>query len=47
MKDTCTFFVTKFQLRKLLRKPKCREKDNIKMDLTETEDMSTDDVLMN
>lgn len=33
MKDTCTFLVTKFQLKKLLRKPKCREKDNIKMDL--------------
>lgn len=47
MKDTCTFLVTKFQLKKLCRKSKCREKDNIKMDLRETEDMSTDDVQMN
>jgi hypothetical protein len=47
MKDTCPFFVTKFQFKKLLGKPKCREKDNIKMDLRETEDMSTDYVQMN
>ena len=47
MKDTCTFLVTKFQLKKLLGKPKCSEKDNIKMDLRETEDMSTDGVQIN
>jgi len=45
--DTCTFLVTKFKLKKLLGKPKCREKDNIKMDLKEPEDMSTDSVQMN
>jgi len=39
--------VTKFKLKKLLGKPKCREKDNIKMDLKEPEDMSTDSVQMN
>lgn len=47
MKDTFTFFVTKFQLKKPLGKPKCRERDNIQMDLRETEDMSPDGVQMN
>jgi hypothetical protein len=39
--------VTKLQLKKLLGKPKCRERDNIKMDLREIENMSTDGVQMN
>jgi hypothetical protein len=47
MKDTRTFLVTKFQLKKLLGKPKCRERDNNQMDIRETEDMSTDGVQMN
>jgi hypothetical protein len=39
--------VTKLQLKKLLGKPKCRERDNIKADFRETENMSTDGVQMN
>jgi hypothetical protein len=30
-----TFWVTKFQLKKLLVKPKCSERDNIKIDVRE------------
>lgn len=43
----CTFWVTKFQLKKLLGKPKCSERDNIKMDLRQTGDMSTEGVQIN
>jgi hypothetical protein len=47
MKDTRTFLVIKCQLKKQLGKPKSSERDNIKMDLRETEDMRTDVVQMN
>jgi hypothetical protein len=47
MKDTCTFLVTIGQRKKQLGKPKCSERDDIKIDLRETEDMSTDVVQMN